>query len=90
MSQAATKFNFKPKNGINYLVANNLICSAQDWDRHVKEIVIWLKTNPLLDKTKIGEFMGADDKLQKACLYRFIDEFDLKGVDYIKALKTIL
>ena len=63
MTQAANKFNFKPKNGINYLVANNLICSAENWEQHVKEIVLWLKTNPLLDKTKIGEFLGTDDTL---------------------------
>lgn len=34
--------------------------------------------------------MGVDDKLQKACLYQFIDEFDLKGVEYVLSLKTIL
>lgn len=73
------------------MVANNLITSADaNWEQHIKDIVLWLKTNPLLDKTKIGEFLGTDDKLQKDCLYRFIDEFDLKNVAYITSLKTIL
>jgi Sec7-like guanine-nucleotide exchange factor len=38
----------------------------------------------------IGVFLGTDDKLPKACLYRFIEEFDLKGVAYVQSLKTIL
>lgn len=68
-----------------------MITSADaNWEQHIKDIVLWLKTNPLLDKTKIGEFLGTDDKLQKDCLYRFIDEFDLKNVAYITSLKTIL
>ncbi len=44
----------------------------------------------MLDKTMIGVFLGTDDKLPKACLYRFIEEFDLKGVAYVQSLKTIL
>jgi len=44
----------------------------------------------VLDKTMIGVFLGTDDKLPKACLYRFIEEFDLKGVAYVQSLKTIL
>jgi Sec7-like guanine-nucleotide exchange factor len=38
----------------------------------------------------IGEFLGKDEKFNKDCLYRFIDEFDLKNLGYVKSLKTIL
>lgn len=38
----------------------------------------------------IGVFLGTDEKLPKACLYRFIDEFDLRNVPYVLSLKTIL
>jgi len=56
----------------------------------VIDIVKFLKTNPVLDKTQIGVFLGTDEKLPKDCLYRFIDEYDLKNVAYIDALKIIL
>lgn len=69
------KFNFKAKNGINYLVATKLIDPLENFEQHVKDIVKFLKNTPVLDKTQIGQFLGVDDKLQKACLYCFIDEF---------------
>jgi Sec7 domain len=51
MSKAALKFNFKPKNGINYLVSQKLISSAENYEQHVKDIVKFLKTTPVLGKT---------------------------------------
>lgn len=90
MSQAALKFNFKPKNGINFLVAQKLISTNEDMAQHVKDIVKFLKATPVLDKTMIGVFLGSEDKLSKACLYQFIDEFDLKGIHYVPSLKAIL
>jgi Sec7-like guanine-nucleotide exchange factor len=67
-----------------------MISPPSDYEQHVRDIVKFLKTNPTLDKTMIGVFLGTDDKLTKACLYRFIDEFELKNVAYVQALKTIL
>lgn len=32
MSKAALKFNFKPKNGVNYLVAQKLITGPDDYE----------------------------------------------------------
>lgn len=74
MAKAALKFNFKPKNGIAYLEAQNLICKKEtDLEQHVRDIVKFLKSTPTLDKTKIGEFMGSFTDLNTACLYEFID-----------------
>ncbi len=69
MAKAALKFNFKPKNGINYLVAQKLITGSDDYSQHVCEVVKFLKSTPALDKTMIGEFLGKDDKFSKDCLY---------------------
>ena len=44
----------------------------EDYKGHVKAIVNFLKTTPALDKTTIGEFMGVDAELNKACLTEFI------------------
>jgi Sec7-like guanine-nucleotide exchange factor len=90
MKKAALKFNLKPKNGIAYLVQAKLIAPVDDFNQHVRDIVSFLKTTPALDKTEIGVFLGADVELNKACLYEFIDQFDLKGVAYVQSLKTIL
>ena len=60
-NKAATKFNFKWKNGIKYLVQSNLIPAAEpDFMLHVKGVVAFLKTTNNLDKTVIGEFLGVD------------------------------
>ena len=63
MAKAALKFNFKAKNGINYLVQQKLISPVSEYDQHVKDIVKFLKTNTVLDKTMIGQFLGVDEKL---------------------------
>lgn len=38
----------------------------------------------------IGDFLGVDKPLNKDCLMEFIDQYDLRGVEFVPALKTIL
>ena len=45
----------------------------EEYESHVKGIVSFLKTTPSLDKTMIGEFLGVDGALNKACLKEFIN-----------------
>lgn len=60
-SKAATKFNFKWKLGIRYLITQKLVPDPEeDYKGHVKGIVHFLKTTTNLDKTTIGEFLGVD------------------------------
>jgi Sec7-like guanine-nucleotide exchange factor len=61
-----------------------------NYREHVKGIVNFLKITPTLSKTMIGEFLGVDKPLNKDCLMEFIDQYDLKGVEFVIALKTIL
>ncbi len=73
-TKAATKFNFKWKNGIKYLLQMNLIPPTEpDYKLHVKGVVLFLKKTSNLDKTIIGEFLGVDAELNKACLKEFIE-----------------
>ena len=90
MAKAAIKFNFKPKNGISYLLSQKMITAPNNFKQHCQDIVCFLKTTPALDKTIIGVFLGTDNTLEKACLQEFIDQFDLKGIEYVQSLKTIL
>jgi len=89
--KAAQKFNFKWKNGVKYLRENSLIPDAvEDWKGHVKGIVTFLKTTNNLDKTTIGEFLGVDGELNKACLTEFIFQYDLRNKPFVESLRTVL
>ena len=88
ISKAAIKFNLKPKNGINYLIALGMV--SQDEDQAVKDIVNFFKTTPQLDKTCIGDYMGEDKPFNKAILYNYIDDMDFAGANFVEALKKML
>ena len=49
-----------------------------------------MKTTPSLDKTTIGEFLGVDAALNKACLAEFINQYDLKDKPFVESLRTVL
>jgi Sec7-like guanine-nucleotide exchange factor len=61
-----------------------------NYKEHIQGIVHFLKITPTLSKTMIGEFLGVDKPLNKDCLMEFIEQYDLKGVEFVIALKTIL
>ena len=91
MNHAAQKFNMKPKNGIKFLTVNKLVPDPEtDYQSHVKAIVDFLKTNPSLDKTTIGEFLGVGDDPNKDVLSEYICQYDLRGVEFVSALKLVL
>lgn len=52
LQTAVQKFNTKPKEGIAYLVTNNVIDGRPD------EIAKFLHTGEKLDRDKIGEYLG--------------------------------
>lgn len=91
MNKAASKFNLKPKNGIKYLVANQLVPDPEeDYKGHVQQVVSFLKTTGSLDKTSVGEFLGVDATLNKDCLTEFINQYDLRGKPFVDSLRTVL
>lgn len=49
-----------------------------------------MKTTPVLDKTSIGEFLGTNKPINRLCLKEFINEYNLKNVDFVASLRTIL
>ena len=56
----------------------------------MKAIVSFLKTTPVLDKTKIGEYLGIDADLNKDTLKEFIFQYDLKNKPFVESLRTVL
>ena len=63
---------------------------AEDFRAHVKGIVSFLKTTPSLDKTTIGEFLGVDAELNKACLTESTNQYDLRDKPFVESLRTVL
>lgn len=72
LNKAATKFNLKPKKGVEYLLDFNNAKNA-DYETKLEMIVNFLKTTPSLDKTAIGDYLGEDIPLNKDVLYKLIE-----------------
>lgn len=69
----------------------NLIPPVEpDYKLHVKGVVAFLKKTSNLDKTIIGEFLGVDAELNKACLREFIEQYDLKNKPFVESLRMVL
>ncbi len=67
---AVLKFNLKPKGGIKYLIDNKLI------ENNSKEIVTFLKSQPSLNKTQIGDYLGGAKPFNISIMHAFIDSID--------------
>ena len=70
--KASIKFNFKPKNGINYLIQKNII-AKEPIEQQVADIINFLKTTSSLDKTAIGDYLGEEIELNKKVLYEYVN-----------------
>ncbi len=70
--KASIKFNFKPKNGINYLILKGLI-QKEPIEQLAIDIVNFLKHTSTLDKTAIGDYLGENEELNKKVLYEYIN-----------------
>lgn len=89
LNKAATKFNLKPKKGVEYLLEFNNAKDA-DYDTKLEMIVNFLRTTPSLDKTAIGDYLGEDIQLNKDVLYKLIESMDFTNKPFVAALKLLL
>jgi len=65
--KAASKFNLKPKKGVEYLLEINGAKDAE-YEERVDIIAKFIKTTPALDKTAIGDYLGEDIQINKDVL----------------------
>uniref|UniRef100_A0A7S3ZII8 SEC7 domain-containing protein n=1 Tax=Lotharella globosa TaxID=91324 RepID=A0A7S3ZII8_9EUKA len=77
-------FNRKPKKGIKFLFENGLLKNDP------KAVADFLKTQKKLDKTQIGEFLGDEKEFNKKVLYKYIEDFDFRGMEFDEALRYFL
>jgi len=91
MTKAAAKFNLKPKNGLKYLTDKGYIVKEPK-EEMLKGICKFLKETPALSATAIGQFLGAEQELNKECLSYYVDELDFtnKEIGFVEALKLLL
>jgi len=72
INKAASKFNLKPKKGIEYLLDFNNVKDAPKEEK-LDIILNFLKTTPTLNLTAIGDYLGEDIQMNKEVLYKLVD-----------------
>ncbi|ORY31437.1 hypothetical protein BCR39DRAFT_526742 [Naematelia encephala] len=85
MAEGLRKFNFKPKQGIKFLVEHGFIKSNTPQD-----IARFLLGNDGLSKAMIGEYLGEGDEHNVATMHAFVDMLDFTDMHFTTALRTYL
>lgn len=82
---AIRQFNFKPKKGIELLLAEKFIPS-----NNPEHIARFLLTEERLDKAQIGEYLGEGDEENIAIMHAFVDCMDFTKRRFVDALRQFL
>nr|XP_039272742.1 Golgi-specific brefeldin A-resistance guanine nucleotide exchange factor 1-like isoform X2 [Styela clava] len=77
-------FNQKPKKGVSFLQEQGLLAMPMD----TREVVLWLRENPGLDKKMIGEFIS--DRRNPEILESFVRTFKFEGLRVDESLRLYL
>lgn len=80
-----SKFNFKPKRGIKYLLEHGFIKDAEP-----KTIAEFLYTTEQLNKAAVGEYLGEGDAENIAIMHAFVDNMDFTRMRFVDALRRFL
>jgi len=84
--QTADVFNNNPKNFIPKLQEMNALSKQCD----AKEVAKFLKENPAIDSTTLGEYLGKNEPYCVEVLEEFMKLFDYEGMRIDTALKNVL
>uniref|UniRef100_A0A0N5A190 SEC7 domain-containing protein n=1 Tax=Parastrongyloides trichosuri TaxID=131310 RepID=A0A0N5A190_PARTI len=77
-------FNQSPKKGIQYLIEKGILSQ----EMNSKEIALWIKSNPRLDKRKIAEYICSRER--KEILKAFVGSFNFTQTRIDDALRQFL
>uniref|UniRef100_A0A8C4ZSC9 SEC7 domain-containing protein n=1 Tax=Gadus morhua TaxID=8049 RepID=A0A8C4ZSC9_GADMO len=77
-------FNKKPKRGVQYLQEQGMLGTSTE------DIAQFLHHEERLDTTQVGEFLGENIKFNKEVMYRYVDQLDFCGGDFVSALRAFL
>jgi Sec7 domain len=90
MLAGASRFNAKPKEGIQFFVENGLIpqIKGEDGASKAQSLARFLKKCPRLDKKLLGDFLSRPDN--RGVLDAFIRLFDFKEVRFVHDISILL
>ncbi|KAK6349422.1 guanine nucleotide exchange protein for ADP-robosylation factor [Orbilia brochopaga] len=86
LTECVRKFNLKPKHGVKALLEQGFIKSKEP--RDIAEFL--LSYNSILDKGKIGEYLGEGDQDNIDIMHAFVDLLDFTRMRYVDALRRFL
>lgn len=84
LPQGTEYFNHKPKKGIQFFQEHNVLKPELD----PQEVALFLRENPALNKTMIGEYISNRSNLN--ILEAFVKTFDFTDVRIDEALRAFL
>lgn len=86
LGQGIELFNKHPDRGIQFLQEHNILKTPMD----PKEIVLFLREHPLLDKKVIGEFISKKKNVESKILKAFVESFNFHEMRIDFALRAYL
>ncbi|KII63327.1 Brefeldin A-inhibited guanine nucleotide-exchange protein 2 [Thelohanellus kitauei] len=84
LAQGVSLFNIKPKNGLEFLIANGFI------EDSIEEIARFLKEEDRLNPDKIGELIGHENPKWIEVMNKYVENFNFKDMDFLEALRLFL
>ncbi|KAG8195440.1 hypothetical protein JTE90_013892 [Oedothorax gibbosus] len=77
-------FNRKASKGLAYLQEHGIVGNSP------ADIAEYFHSESQLDKVKIGDYLGENDKLNKEVMYCYVDQMDFAEKDFVSALRHFL
>ncbi|EPY53175.1 Sec7 domain-containing protein [Schizosaccharomyces cryophilus OY26] len=85
LQEGIQKFNYKPKQGMRFLLSRHMIESDS-----ASDIASFLLDTEGLNKAAIGEFLGEGNEENVAIMHAFVDKMSFKDVGFVNALRSFL
>eukprot|EP01125_Pyxidicula_operculata_P004048 TRINITY_DN1574_c0_g2_i2.p1 TRINITY_DN1574_c0_g2~~TRINITY_DN1574_c0_g2_i2.p1 ORF type:complete len:1525 (-),score=310.50 TRINITY_DN1574_c0_g2_i2:221-4261(-) len=86
LMQIAEYFKEKPSHGLEYAQEKKILPVPLD----SKSVAIFFRNNVFLDKTVVGEYLGANKEFNQLVLKDYVESFDFKGKSYLKCLREFI
>eukprot|EP00002_Diphylleia_rotans_P033608 TRINITY_DN7164_c0_g1_i1.p1 TRINITY_DN7164_c0_g1~~TRINITY_DN7164_c0_g1_i1.p1 ORF type:complete len:1474 (+),score=291.29 TRINITY_DN7164_c0_g1_i1:61-4482(+) len=83
-AKAIELFNLKASRGINHGVEKGVL------EHNPASIAMFLRSSTLLDKSKIGEYLGEGEDFNIEVLRQFVDTFSFHNMAFVDALRHFL
>ncbi|KAJ4774201.1 Brefeldin A-inhibited guanine nucleotide-exchange protein 2 [Rhynchospora pubera] len=84
LQEGISLFNQKPKKGIAFLIKVDKVGDSPE------EIAAFLKSEPGLNKTVIGDYLGEREDLSLKVMHAYVDSFDFQGMEFDEAIRSFL